>query len=44
LPDHLPVSIEVPTQQWAQTAPALERARKLRDATLGVLERTYATT
>jgi sugar phosphate isomerase/epimerase len=44
LPDHLPVSIEVPTQQWAQTAPALERARKLRDATLGVLERTYAMT
>lgn len=44
LPDHLPVSIEVPTQQWARTAPALERARKLRDATLGILERTYAMT
>jgi len=44
LPDHLPISIEVPTQQWAQTAPALERARKLRDATLGILERTYAMT
>jgi sugar phosphate isomerase/epimerase len=44
LPDHLPVSIEVPTQQWAQTTPALERARKLREATLGVLERTYAMT
>lgn len=44
LPDHLPVSIEVPTQQWAQTTPALARARKLREATLGVLERTYAMT
>ena len=44
LPDHLPVSIEVPTRQWAQTAPALERARKLRAATLGVLERTYVMT
>ncbi|WP_233836183.1 sugar phosphate isomerase/epimerase family protein [Paraburkholderia sp. ZP32-5] len=39
LPDHLPISIEVPMQQWAQTAPALERARRLRDATLGVLRR-----
>ena len=44
LPDHLPVSIEVPTQQWAQTTPALARARKLREATLGVLERTYGMT
>jgi sugar phosphate isomerase/epimerase len=44
LPGHLPVSIEVPTQQWAQTTPALARARKLREATLGVLERTYAMT
>ncbi|MFL9932315.1 sugar phosphate isomerase/epimerase [Paraburkholderia sp. RL18-103-BIB-C] len=44
LPDDLPLSIEVPTQQWARTAPALERARKLREATLGVLERAYAMT
>jgi sugar phosphate isomerase/epimerase len=44
LPGHLPVSIEVPTQQWAQTTPALARARKLREATLDVLERTYALT
>jgi sugar phosphate isomerase/epimerase len=44
LPDHLPISIEVPTQRWAQTAPAVERARKLREATLAVLERTYAMT
>jgi sugar phosphate isomerase/epimerase len=44
LPDHLPLSIEVPTQRWARTAPALARARKLREATLGVLERAYAMT
>ncbi|MFM0228460.1 sugar phosphate isomerase/epimerase family protein [Paraburkholderia dipogonis] len=44
LPEHLPVSIEVPTQRWAQTTPAVERARKLREATLAVLERTYAMT
>jgi sugar phosphate isomerase/epimerase len=44
LPDHLPLSVEVPTQQWARTAPALERARKLREATLGVIERAYAMT
>jgi sugar phosphate isomerase/epimerase len=44
LPDDLPLSIEVPTQQWARTAPALARARKLREATLGVLERAYAMT
>ncbi|NML30311.1 sugar phosphate isomerase/epimerase family protein [Paraburkholderia antibiotica] len=43
LPDDLPVSIEVPMQGWAKTAPALERARRLREATLAVLERTYAT-
>jgi sugar phosphate isomerase/epimerase len=42
LPDHLPLSIEVPTEQWAKTAPALERARKLREATLDVLARAYA--
>jgi hypothetical protein len=32
----------VPTEQWAKTAPALERARKLREATLDVLARTYS--
>jgi sugar phosphate isomerase/epimerase len=44
LPDHLPVSIEVPTEQWAKTKPAVDRARRLREATLAVLERAYATT
>jgi sugar phosphate isomerase/epimerase len=44
LPDDLPISLEVPMQQWAKTAPALERARRLREATLAVLERTYAAT
>ena len=42
LPEHLPLSIEVPMDHWAKTAPALERARRLREATLKVLERTYA--
>jgi len=42
LPDDLPISIEVPMQEWAKTAGALERARRLREATLAVLERTYA--
>lgn len=41
LPDDLPVSIEVPMEQWAKSAPAVERARKLREATLAVLERSY---
>ncbi|MEM5294827.1 sugar phosphate isomerase/epimerase [Burkholderia sp. JPY481] len=44
LPDDLPISLEVPTQQWAKTASALERARRLREATLALLERTYAAT
>ncbi|CAD6528462.1 sugar phosphate isomerase/epimerase family protein [Paraburkholderia sabiae] len=44
LPDHLPVSIEVPTEQWAKTTPAVERARRLREATLAVIEQAYATT
>jgi sugar phosphate isomerase/epimerase len=39
LPDHLPISLEVPMQRWAQTAPALERASRLREATLGLLQR-----
>lgn len=42
LPDDLPISIEVPMQEWAKTANALTRARKLREATLGFIERTYA--
>ncbi|MBN3752414.1 sugar phosphate isomerase/epimerase [Paraburkholderia sp. Tr-20389] len=43
LPDHLPISIEVPTEQWAKTTPAVERARRLREATLAVVEQAYAT-
>ncbi|CAG4927257.1 sugar phosphate isomerase/epimerase family protein [Paraburkholderia saeva] len=39
LPDHLPVSIEVPAAHWAKTTPAVERARRLREATQGVIER-----
>jgi len=42
LPDDLPISIEVPMQEWAKTANALTRARKLREATLALVERTYA--
>ncbi|MEM5369188.1 TIM barrel protein [Paraburkholderia azotifigens] len=44
LPDHLPISIEVPTEQWARTTPAVVRARRLREATLAVIEQAYATT
>ncbi|MCC8392639.1 sugar phosphate isomerase/epimerase [Paraburkholderia sp. MMS20-SJTR3] len=43
LPDHLPVSIEVPNEQWAKTANALQRARRLREATLAVLEQARVT-
>jgi sugar phosphate isomerase/epimerase len=39
LPEHLPVSIEVPTQHWAKTTSAVVRARRLREATLAVIER-----
>jgi sugar phosphate isomerase/epimerase len=42
LPDDLPISIEVPMQQWAKTANALERAKRLREATLAVLDRAHA--
>ncbi|MFM0325123.1 sugar phosphate isomerase/epimerase family protein [Caballeronia glebae] len=42
LPDDLPLSIEVPMNEWAKTASALTRAKRLRDATLAVLEETYA--
>ncbi|WP_341316788.1 sugar phosphate isomerase/epimerase [Paraburkholderia sp. IMGN_8] len=41
LPDDLPISIEVPMEGWAKTTKATERARKLRKATLAVLETTY---
>ncbi|HWT38634.1 MAG TPA: sugar phosphate isomerase/epimerase [Paraburkholderia sp.] len=44
LPDHLPISIEVPTEQWAKSTPAVARARRLREATLAVIEQAYATT
>jgi len=43
LPDHLPVSVEVPTEQWAQTTRAVDRARRLREATLAVLDEARAT-
>ncbi|MEI5997042.1 sugar phosphate isomerase/epimerase [Paraburkholderia bengalensis] len=43
LPDHLPVSVEVPTQRWAETTRAVDRARRLLDATRAVLEQAYAT-
>ena len=42
LPDGLPVSIEAPMEGWARTANAVQRARRLREATLAVLEKTYA--
>jgi sugar phosphate isomerase/epimerase len=41
LPDDLPISIEVPMEGWAKTAKATERALKLREATLAVLDTTY---
>jgi sugar phosphate isomerase/epimerase len=41
LPEDIPISIEVPMVEWAKTANATERALKLREATLAVLEATY---
>lgn len=41
LPDDIPLSIEVPMEKWAKTAKATERALKLREATLAVLDSTY---
>lgn len=41
LPDDLPISIEAPMDNWAKTAKATERAQKLREATLAVLDATY---
>lgn len=43
LPAHLPVSVEVPTEQWAKTTRAVDRARRLREATLAVLDEARAT-
>jgi sugar phosphate isomerase/epimerase len=43
LPGHLPVSVEVPTEQWAKTTRAVDRARRLREATLAVLDEARAT-
>ncbi|HEV3426515.1 MAG TPA: TIM barrel protein [Paraburkholderia sp.] len=43
LPDGLPVSVEVPTQQWAKSTRAVDRARRLREATLAVLEKARET-
>ncbi|MFX1677094.1 sugar phosphate isomerase/epimerase [Paraburkholderia sp. A2WS-5] len=43
LPDHLPLSVEVPTEQWAKTTRAVDRARRLREATLAVLEKANVT-
>ncbi|BCQ25318.1 TIM barrel protein [Caballeronia sp. NK8] len=42
LPDDLPLSIEVPMNEWARTASALTRAKRLREATLAVVQETYA--
>ncbi|SAL70977.1 xylose isomerase domain-containing protein [Caballeronia choica] len=42
LPDGLPISIEAPMEGWARTANAVQRARRLREATLAVLDKTYA--
>jgi sugar phosphate isomerase/epimerase len=39
LPRGIPLSLEVPTQEWAKTTPALTRARKLREATLDLVAR-----
>ncbi|WP_321961384.1 sugar phosphate isomerase/epimerase [Paraburkholderia sp. J7] len=44
LPDHLPVSVEVPAEHWAKTTRAVDRARRLRQATLAVLDEARATT
>ncbi|MEN2473451.1 sugar phosphate isomerase/epimerase family protein [Burkholderia sp. GS2Y] len=41
LPNDIPISIEVPMEGWAKEAKATERALKLREATLIVLDATY---
>jgi sugar phosphate isomerase/epimerase len=42
LPDDLPLSVECPLETWSRSADALTRARRLRDATLAVLDAAYA--
>ncbi|WP_250509966.1 sugar phosphate isomerase/epimerase [Caballeronia sp. GACF4] len=42
LPEDLPLSLEIPTQQWAKTTNALERAKRMREATLALLDEVYA--
>ncbi len=42
LPDDLPLSIECPLESWAQSVNALTRAKRLREATLAVLDGAYA--
>jgi sugar phosphate isomerase/epimerase len=39
LPRGIPLSLEVPTELWAKTTPALTRVRKLREATLELVAR-----
>jgi sugar phosphate isomerase/epimerase len=39
LPRGIPLSLEVPMEQWAKTTPALTRVRKLREATLELVAR-----
>ncbi|WP_431207907.1 sugar phosphate isomerase/epimerase family protein [Burkholderia cepacia] len=41
LPNGIPISVEVPMEGWAKEAKATERALKLREATLAVLDATY---
>ncbi|ACC75161.1 sugar phosphate isomerase/epimerase [Paraburkholderia phymatum] len=41
LPEHLPVSVEVPTQRWAEVTRAVDRARRLLNATRAVVEQAY---
>lgn len=43
LPDGLPVSVEVPTEQWTKTTRAADRARRLREATLAMLKEARET-
>ena len=38
LPGHLPVSVEVPTQRWAQTTCAVDRARRQHEAARAGIE------
>jgi hypothetical protein len=41
LPDHLPVSLEVPNERWAKSTGAVERAIRLREAALDVIAQAY---